>query len=106
MTDLQETPATPPMDPGGDERVGYLAAGVLLILVGWGLAIALNVVLHATAPSSGWLLGPWRIGSSFGAYAQATLLLGLFTGLLGVGLLLIGRRAPRGPLVVPGYPYP
>ncbi len=105
MVDLQETPAVPPMEPGGDVRVGYFAAGSLLVVLGWGLAVVLNLVLHALAGSQGMVLGPVRITSAIGDYAWAVFGLGLFTGALGVVLIGLGRSSPRGPLVLPGYDY-
>ncbi len=95
----------PPFDPGGDERVGWNVTGVLLIALGWGLAVVLNVVLHLAAPTGGLAVGPVRIFSTLGPLAWITLGLGVFTGAVGVGLLLVAREAPRKPVVLPGYPY-
>lgn len=105
MADLQEEPAVPPFDPGGDERAGYLASGVILVLLGWGLGVLLNVVLHLTAPAAGsWTAGVY-FGRAFGDYAWAVLGLGLVTGALGVAILGVGRASPRGRLVLPGFEY-
>ncbi len=105
MTDLQEEPAVPPFEPEGDERAGYLAAGSVLIFLGWGLAVVVNAVLHLTAPSGGWKFLGVYFGPTFGSYAWAALGFGLFTGAFGLAVLLIGRTAPKGRLVLPGYDY-
>ena len=105
VADLQEEPAVPPFDPQGDERAGYLSAGTLLIVLGWGFAVVVNLVLHALAPSGGhWIMGVF-LGRSFGDYAWAVLGLGLVTGALGATLIGIGRSSPKGRLVLPGYDY-
>jgi hypothetical protein len=106
MTDLQESPAVPPVDEGGDERFGYFVAGGLLIALGWGVAVVLNLVLHSAAGAGGMLLGPARISSTIGVYARATIAFGLFTGAVGVVLLYWGRPASRGPFALPGPAYP
>ncbi|MCI4350171.1 MAG: hypothetical protein L3K15_01475 [Thermoplasmata archaeon] len=106
MTDLQESPAVPHVDEGGDERLGYLVGGGLLIGIGWGVAVLLNLLLHAAAGSGTILIGQSRIGSPLGPYAQATLAFGLFTGLVGVVLVLWGRAGAPGPFVLPGPSYP
>jgi hypothetical protein len=103
--DLQETPAVPPFDPGGDERLGYFVAGTLLVLVGWVGGVALNLALHSMAGPGGLPIGPVRIDSTLGLFAQLTLGIGAFTGLIGVGILALGWRSRKGPLVLPGYPY-
>lgn len=105
MVDLQETPAVPPMDPGGDERVGYFLAGALLVALGWGLAVAVNLLLHYMAGSGGRSVAGHTISSILGSYAWATLAFGLFAGAFGVVLLVLGRSAPKGQLVLPGYDY-
>ncbi len=95
----------PPFDPEGDERAGYFAAGGLLVVVGWGIAVLLNVLLHLLAPSGGSRFLGVYVGASFGAYAWAAFGLGLFTGAFGLALLLIGRSTPKGRLVLPGFEY-
>lgn len=105
MTDLQETPAVPPFDPKGDERAGLLAAGTILVVVGWGFAVVLNLVMHYLAPSGGhWVAGVY-LGPTLGAYAWALFGFGLVTGALGVAVLGVGRASPKGPLVLPGADY-
>ena len=105
VVDLQETPAVPPMDPGGDERVGYIVAGGLQIFLGWGLGVLGNVLLHQMAGSGGMALAWMRISSTFGDYAWAMLGFGLFSGAIGTVLVALGRASPKAPLVLPGYPY-
>ena len=105
MVDVHETPAVPPFDPGGDERIGYFIAGALLILLGWVGGVAANLVLHAMAGSGGMSVGWIRITSTLGAYAWAVFGFGLFAGAVGVVLLALGRNSPKGPLVLPGADY-
>ena len=105
MVDLQETPAVPPMDPGGDERAGYFLAGGILIVIGWVLAVALNLLLHYMAGSAGMTVAGHRITSTLGPYAWAIFGFGLFAGAFGVILVVLGRSSAKGPLVLPGYDY-
>jgi hypothetical protein len=105
VVDIHETPAVPPMDPGGDERLGYFLAGGLLVSLGWGLGVVVNLVLHWMAGPQGMTLGWVRITSSLGSYAWAAFAFGLFTGAVGTVLLVLGRDSSRGPLVLPGYDY-
>jgi hypothetical protein len=105
VVDIQETPAVPPMDPGGDERVGYFLAGAILIAIGWVFAVALNLLLHYLAGSGGMTIAGHTITSTLGSYAWATFAFGLFVGAFGVVLVALGRSSPRGPLVLPGYDY-
>lgn len=105
MVDLRETPAVPPMDTGGDDRLGFRVAGAVLVVLGWGIADLLNVLLHRAAPTAGLAVGPYTVFPAFGLLGEITFVVGLFTGLIGVGLLWVAESAPRGPLVVPGYPY-
>jgi len=99
---LEETPAVPPFDPGGDERLGYYAAGGLLITLGWGVGIVVNVLLHLMAPSDGHRVLSAYFGPTLGPYAWAVVGFGAATGVFGVVLLGLGRRSPRGPFVLPG----
>lgn len=105
MADLQEEPAVPPFDPQGDVRAGYFSAGALLLVLGWGFGVLANLWVHVASPESGsrWL-GVY-VGPSLGPYAGAVLGLGLFTGAFGLVLLGLGRRSPRGAVVLPGYDY-
>jgi hypothetical protein len=105
VVDVQETPAVPPMDPGGDPRAGYFAAGGLLLFLGWGLGVVVNLALHAAAGGGGMTVGWIRITSTLGAYAWAVFGFGLVTGAIGVVLLALGRASPKGPFVLPGYDY-
>lgn len=95
----------PPMDPGGDVRVGYFVAGGLLIFLGWVLGVITNVLVHAEAGSAGRALGWMRVTTTLGPYAWAVLAFGVVTGGIGVVLLALGWTAPRGKLVLPGYDY-
>ncbi len=57
------------------------------------------------APAGGHrVLGVW-IGPALGPFAWATLAFGAATGVVGIVLIAIGRTAPRGPFVLPGYDY-
>ena len=105
MVDVQETPATPPEEYGGDERAGFVATGVFLVIVGWGVGILLNFLVHAEASAAGQSFGPFWIDPTFGVWAWGTAIVGFFAGLLGSAMLGIGWSMPRGPLVLPGYPY-
>ncbi|MFZ1022988.1 MAG: hypothetical protein WAN87_02490 [Thermoplasmata archaeon] len=106
MVDVQELPATPPEDHGGDERIGLEVAGGLLIFLGWGLGFLANLLLHAFAPRSGWvLLGIVRIFPTLGPYAWAIFGLGLVTGAIGFVFLFLSRQTAKGPFVLPGFNY-
>lgn len=105
MVDLQESPAVPPSDEGGDERVGYLLAGSILIVLGWVVAVAVNLLLHLLAGTGGMNVGWMRITSDLGPYAWAVFAFGLVTGAVGLGTVVEGRAAPKGPFVLPGVDY-
>jgi hypothetical protein len=105
VVDIHETPAVPPTDWEGDERFGYFLAGGLLIALGWGLGVVVNLLLHYLAGSQGMAVGWVRITSSLGSYAWAVFAFGLFTGVVGAVFLVIGRSSRKGPFVLPGYDY-
>lgn len=105
VVDIRETPATPPEDYGGDVRIGWEIAGGLLIALGWGMGVVVNVIAHAVAPSAGFVFIWVHIYPTMGDYSLAALGIGLFGGILGVVLWGLGRTSPRGPLVLPGYDY-
>ncbi|HYB78913.1 MAG TPA: hypothetical protein VEG66_04025 [Thermoplasmata archaeon] len=105
MVDIQETPAVPPLDPGGDVRLGYFVAGGVLIALGWGIAVVANLLAHYLAGTGGMMVAGHELTSTLGPYAWATFGFGLFTGAFGVVLLALGRGSPRGRFVLPGYDY-
>lgn len=105
MVDVSESPAVPATDYGGDERWGLMAAGGVLIVLGWGLAVLVNLLLHATAPTGGRSVGGVVVFGHLGPFAWATLLIGLATGALGVAIALVARSSPKGPIVWPGFAY-
>ncbi len=102
MSDLQETPATPDEPTGGDERIGYFAAGGVLIALGWGLGVLVNLLLHWAARSAPFSLLGVHFGAAMGEYSWAVFGLGLVSGALGVALLGVAHGIPRGKLVLPG----
>jgi hypothetical protein len=105
VSDLQETPATPPEPSGGDERIGYFIAGATMIVLGWGFGVVLNVLLHWAARNAPSTAFGVHFSGSFGEYAWAAFGLGLVTGAMGAVLLGVGRATPKGPLVLPGVDY-
>jgi len=106
VSDLSQLPAVPPEDRGGDERFGYRAGGIFLVVVGWGLGVVVNIALHRMAPSTGELVGPWRIYPTLGVYALGLVAIGAVAGVVGVFMLWLAQRSPRGKFVLPGYSYP
>jgi len=106
VVDLQESPATPLEEFGGDQRLGWEIASGLLIFFGWAIAVVINLLAHALAPAGGTRLwwGIW-IGPHLGGFAWITVGIGVFTGTMGVVFLYLARASSRGPLVLPGYDY-
>ena len=82
-----------------------VVAGGVLIALGWGLAVAANLVAHYLAGSGGMMVAGHELTSTLGPYAWATFAFGLFTGAFGVVLLALGRGSPKGRLILPGYDY-
>jgi hypothetical protein len=105
VTELSDTPAVPPEDRGGDERIGYRAGGVFLIVVGWGLGVLVNIAVHRMAPSAGEVIGPWRIYPALGVYALGLVALGAVAGVVGVFMLWLAQQSPPGKFVLPGAQY-
>ncbi len=105
MVDIQETPATPPFDGKGDERFGYWVAGSVLVALGWGLGVVVNIALHWAARSGSFVLWTVHFGPTFGAYAWSVFGLGLGAGAVGGALWLVALATPKGPFVLPGADY-
>ena len=93
------------METGGDARYGLLIAGGVLVVLGWGAMLALNLLLHRLAGSGGVDLGAFRVYSTVGPFAQASAILGAAVGLVGVVIVYYGWTSPTGPFVLPGTSY-
>jgi hypothetical protein len=105
VVDLAESPAVPPEEEGGDERIGLQLAGVLLLVLGFGFGVIANLYVHNSASVSGSPFGPWTITPTLGPYAWATLAAGAVVGVLGALFLWLARFEARGPLKLPGTAY-
>jgi hypothetical protein len=105
VDEAEERPPVPPEDPGGDERIGWWITGALCLVFGWGVAAALNWVLHRVAGSTGFLLGPWWIGPAMGDYAWTVFGIGVAVGGFGIVLLHLASKAVPGPFRLPGFAY-
>jgi hypothetical protein len=105
VTDLQEEPATPPEPTGGDERIGYQVAGGVLVFLGWGLGVVVNLFLHWYARNGAFTIWGVHFGGTMGEYAWGVFGFGVLAGALGIALLLLARQTPRGPFVLPGANY-
>ncbi len=82
----------------GDRRVGYFIAGTILLLIGLGGGLLLNVLLHRLAPAEGYGLGLFRVYPGWSAYASVAFGLGVLTALVGGAMLYLGWSTPRGAL--------
>ncbi len=85
--------------------MGYHLAGGILIALGWGMAVVVNLLLHLGAPSGGQRVAGIWFGPTLGPYAWAALAFGAGTGVLGLVLLGLARASPKGRIALPGYDY-
>jgi hypothetical protein len=84
----------------GNRRAGLFAAGGVLLFLGMGVAIVLNILLHqlATPTSCLNIAGILTICPNWGWGATIVVCLGVFTSIVGVGLLMLGMQLPPAPL--------
>jgi hypothetical protein len=106
VTDVEEGPPVPPFEEGGDRRIGWLVGGSFFAILGIGVLVAANLVLHHLAPAGGSRWGPIWIGSTMGWYAWSAVGFGILVGALGFLLVYLGFREPRGNFELPGAPFP
>jgi hypothetical protein len=85
---------------GGNRRAGFLAGGALLLLLGFGGCMIVNLLLHLSAPLGGCLAlpGGFHVCSGWGWYATTLFALGVLATLVGAGMVWLGLRMPAGPL--------
>jgi|GEM_PF-2457722 hypothetical protein len=88
--------------PGeGNVRVGFLVAGLLLVVFGWGGAVILNVYLHTIAPPNGIPVLLWRVYPGWSLYDGVLAFLGVLATLVGLGMLYLARHKPSGSVRLP-----
>lgn len=87
---------------GGNRRAGWIVGGSLLIFLGLGLGIVLNLYLHLIAPVGGCIVvaSDFHVCSSWGWYATVVVSLGAFATLVGAGMVWLASQVPRAPLRV------
>lgn len=86
---------------GGNRRAGLLLGGGLLILLGLGVMIVLNLALHALAMSEGHcinVLGLVLVCHNWYWGATVVAALGAFATLVGAGMITLGAQRPTAPL--------
>ena len=85
---------------GGNRRAGLISGGSLLLLIGMGGGILLNIYLHMV-PALGqcqMFLRIMHVCSEWGWYATVVLALGAFATLIGSGMIWLGLQLPSSPL--------
>jgi hypothetical protein len=89
------------MQGEGNSRFGFFMGGVILVVLGLGCAIILNVILHATAPSGGYDLLWFKVYPGWSWYATVTAIIGVLAALIGSAMVWFGFTDPSGPLSLP-----
>ncbi len=89
------------MTTDGNQRAGFLAGGTLLLVVGMGGGLVLNLILHGAAPSGGINLGLFRVYPGWSLYDTIVATLGIIASLIGIGMIWFGFDMPAGPLRLP-----
>ncbi|MCI4373657.1 MAG: hypothetical protein L3K02_08475, partial [Thermoplasmata archaeon] len=77
----------------------------ILLGLGWGLGVVVNLLLHWEAAMGPFEIGTVHFGPTMGAYAWSVFALGLAAGAVGASFLVVARSTPRGALVLPGADY-
>jgi hypothetical protein len=89
------------MQGDGNSRLGFFMGGIILIVLGLGCAIILNIILHAMAPSGGMDFFWFRVYPGWSWYATITAILGVLATLVGSGMAYFGVTDPSGPIALP-----
>jgi hypothetical protein len=89
------------MQGDGNSRLGFFMGGVILIVLGLGCAIMLNVILHAIAPTGGVQLLWFKVFPGWSWYATVAAIIGVVATLVGSGMVWFGFTDPSGPLSLP-----
>ena len=87
---------------GGNRRAGLLAGGAVLLTLGLGVAIILNLLAHLGVPAGSCrtLVPGLHICDTWGWYATVVFVLGIFASLVGAGMIALGQQLPASPLRV------
>lgn len=93
------------MDDGagdsGNRRAGYFIAASFLLILGFGVGVALNILVHITAPSQGVRVFFVTVYPYFGWYAVLVLALGVVSAFIGLGMIWLGLNERFGRLSLP-----
>lgn len=89
------------MDDSGNVRAGFLGGGALLVVLGLGGGLMLNLLLHSFAPSSGIDLFLVKVYPGWSLYASLVAVGGIVASIIGMGMLWVGFDYPPGPIGLP-----
>lgn len=87
--------------PGsGNARAGYFIAASFLLVFGFGVGIAMNLIIHATAPAQGIKVFFMTVYPTFGLYSIIVFVLGALSTIVALGMIWLGIDKPVGPLTL------